>query len=165
MRRFFISDMHFGHENIIKYENRPFVDCDNMEKEITENWNNTVSNSDMVFVLGDVLWGRNGYVDLINNLNGRKILVMGNHDTLSPKSYERMGFEMVSKWPIILDDFYICSHAPVYLCDAMPYANIHGHIHSKTMEGGAYFNVSVEQIKYTPINFEEIKNRLRNNGK
>ena len=163
MRRFFISDLHLGHENIIKYENRPFGDCEYMKNEIVKRWNNAVSKHDMVFVLGDVAFGKEN-LDAISDLNGRKILVIGNHDTFSPKIYIDAGFESVSEWPIILDDFYICSHAPIYLCNSMPYANIHGHIHGKQMVGGAYFNVSVEQINYTPINFDEIKRALQRHG-
>ena len=163
MRRFFISDLHLGHKNIILYENRPFGDCEFMKNEIVKRWNNAVSKHDMVFVLGDVAFGKEN-LDAIATLNGRKILVLGNHDTLSAQTYLDAGFESVSKWPIILDDFYICSHEPIYLNTNMPYANIHGHLHWRQMQGGAYFNVSVERINYTPINFDEIKKVLQKRG-
>lgn len=50
---FFIADTHFGHNEIIKYENRPFSDTDEMDRILISNWNNTVSNNDTVFMLGD----------------------------------------------------------------------------------------------------------------
>lgn len=164
MKRFFISDLHFGHENVIRYENRPFKNGKDMEESIIKNWNKTVSKKDMIFILGDISFlNVEETTKIIAKLNGRKCLIMGNHDTKSVKAYELMGFEFVSKYPIIIDKFYICSHEPLYLCHSMPYANIHGHIHSKRMEGGNYFNVSVEQINYTPINFDAIKLSLSKN--
>ena len=51
---FYISDLHFGHDNIIKYDNRPFKNTKEMEEKIIENWNNTVDNDDTVYILGDV---------------------------------------------------------------------------------------------------------------
>ena len=157
MRTFFISDTHFCDENIIKYENRPFADTVDMEDVLINNWNRVVKPRDTVFVLGDISSEQMATKDIIKHLKGHKILVMGNHDLLARASYLMMGFDVVSPYPIIFNDFYICSHAPVYLNDHMPYANIHGHIHSKKMTGGNYFNVSVECINYTPIDFEEIK--------
>ena len=161
MRRFLISDMHFGHKNILKYENRPFKDLHEMEREIRNNWNNTVAKNDMVFVLGDISFDNvEQTAKIIQSLYGRKILIIGNHDTRSVKQYLDMGFESVYKWPIIVDEFFILSHAPVYLNDAMPYANIHGHLHGKNISGN-YFNVSVENIDYTPIDFDKVKKALR----
>jgi calcineurin-like phosphoesterase family protein len=54
MKRFIISDMHFGHKNIIKYENRPFASVGEMDDLIIQKWNNSVKNDDIIFVLGDV---------------------------------------------------------------------------------------------------------------
>ncbi|PKP53863.1 MAG: phosphoesterase [Bacteroidetes bacterium HGW-Bacteroidetes-1] len=163
MKRFFISDTHFNDEDIIKYENRPFIDAENMEIVLVHNWNKTVRERDQIFVLGDFVRGLpvHKIKELLAKLKGRKYLIIGNHDNQTISDYLRLGFELVSKYPIIVDDFYICSHAPIYLNDHMPYANIHGHIHSKQMVGGNYFNASVEQINYTPINFDEIKKALR----
>ena len=50
---FYISDTHFGHANIIRLCNRPFQDVERMDNTLINNWNNTVSNKDTVYILGD----------------------------------------------------------------------------------------------------------------
>lgn len=158
MKVFFISDMHFGHMNIIKYENRPFKTLLEMDTGIIKNWNNTVSKKDLVFVLGDIsFYPVEKTKALITLLNGRKNLILGNHDTKTPKVYSEMGFEFVSKYPIVYKEFFLLSHEPLYVNKSMPYLNIHGHMHSNEFAGGKHFNVSVEKINYTPISFEEIR--------
>ena len=53
---FVTSDLHFGHKNIIKYENRPFKDVEEMDQKLIENWNNKVGKDDTVYILGDFSW-------------------------------------------------------------------------------------------------------------
>lgn len=162
-KKFLISDMHFGHSRIIEYENRPFKKVEDMDAEIIKNWNDTVHRDDIVFVLGDVsFYSKEKTKSIILYLRGRKSLILGNHDTGRSESFWKdAGFEFVSKYPICIDGFYWLSHEPMYLSSAMPYVNIHGHIHSKTMSTekmpNQYVNVSVEQVGYKPVDFENIK--------
>lgn len=160
---FFISDTHFNHANIMKYCDREFKSVEEMNKTIIKNWNATVKNSDVVYFLGDFCLGGVEQIEFFaKQLNGRKRMVCGNHDR-SPSLYLAAGFEEVSRNTIIVDEFFIASHKPVFLNPKIPYVNIHGHIHNTTQillndEGkNLYFNVSVEMINYTPINFELIK--------
>lgn len=53
---YFISDLHFGHKNILKFDNRPFLNIEQHDKAIIENWNNVVGEDDDVYVLGDISW-------------------------------------------------------------------------------------------------------------
>lgn len=53
---FFTSDLHFGHKNIIRFDNRPFFSVEEMDKTLIENWNRKVSADDTVYVLGDISW-------------------------------------------------------------------------------------------------------------
>ena len=156
---FLISDMHFGHENIIKYENRPFHSAAEMDDAIIRNWNIVVKKEDEVFVLGDVsFYNKEKTAEIIKSLNGRKYLILGNHDmNHSVMWWKDVGFDEVSKYPIIFDGFYMLSHEPLYVNENMPYANIHGHIHHLKYDSKQFFNVSVECINYTPINFEQVK--------
>jgi calcineurin-like phosphoesterase family protein len=157
MKRYLIADTHFDHSNVIKYENRPFQNIHDMNESIIMNWQKTVKKNDMIYILGDFAFGNKERIKyFVSRLPGRKFLILGNHDNHSVKFYHDVGFEFVSKWPIIIDQFFILSHEPMYMNDSMPYLNIHGHIHSKKMTGN-YYNVSVEQINYTPINFDLIK--------
>ena len=158
MSDFLIADPHFWHTNIIKYENRPFADVAEMNGVISENWKNIVSKKDKIFILGDfgfaAFWAT---VAMIANLPGHKLLIMGNHDRdHSAAWWLRAGMNEVSRYPIIYKKFYILSHEPLYINEHMPYINIHGHIHSKKMEGSQYRNVSVEHTRYSPVPMEEI---------
>ena len=71
---YFISDTHFNHKNIIKYCNRPFKDVEEMNKVLIENWNNTVTDFNTIFHLGDVaLTNESEMKEIISKLKGKKI--------------------------------------------------------------------------------------------
>ena len=53
---FFTSDLHFGHKNIIRFDNRPFSTVEEMDEALIRNWNAKVSDEDTVYVLGDISW-------------------------------------------------------------------------------------------------------------
>ncbi|MCY3860850.1 MAG: metallophosphoesterase [bacterium] len=82
MSRWYTSDHHFGHENIIRYCGRPFPDADTMDKEMVARWNDLVADSDEVWILGDLVMGgkTQGLAGHVARLKGQKILVPGNHD-------------------------------------------------------------------------------------
>ena len=161
---FFIADTHFGHNEIIKYENRPFSDIDEMDRILISNWNNTVSDSDTVFMLGDFsAYPKDKSQEICRCLKGRKFLVMGNHDTQSENYYHEIGFESVSRYPIIIENFWILSHEPLYINKNMPYANIFGHVHSNPIYkdfSPQSFWVSAERINYTPLDFNTIRKEI-----
>ena len=80
-RVFFTSDTHFNHMNIISYCQRPFRDIHEMNETIIVNWNNAVAPDDIVFHLGDFcLGGANEWNRILDRLNGRIYLILGNHD-------------------------------------------------------------------------------------
>lgn len=159
MKRWIISDMHFGHKNIINLEKRPFYSLEEMDEAIINNWNSTVDKLETVYVLGDVsFYNMEKTKEIINKLNGYKILIMGNHDKERTRNWWLdIGFDEVINYPIILDGFYILSHETQYLPEESVYVNIHGHTHSKSINKYFYVNVSVENIDYKPISFDEIK--------
>lgn len=162
---YFIADPHFGDMNIMKYESRPFPSIDGMQFVIKHNWNATVNPDDEVYVLGDV---GNIDNDFLNELNGIKYLVKGNHDTQDNQYYRDLGFKEVYDKPILLDSFWILSHEPLYINENMPYANLFGHVHNnpiyKTCSSRSYC-VCVERINYTPISFDAIKIAIANANK
>jgi len=80
MSIFFTSDTHFGHENIIKYCKRPFKDAAEMDKVLIRNWNRVVGPNDLVYHLGDFAVGGGPAGPYLDQLNGRIILIHGNHD-------------------------------------------------------------------------------------
>lgn len=158
---YFIADTHFNDAAIMKYENRPFKNLTEMTNTIIKNWNNIVTNDDIVYILGDL-----GCVtkQIIQSLNGKKYLIKGNHDTEENQFYRDLGFVEVYDQPIILDSFWMLSHEPMYVTVNSPYANIFGHVHNN----GIYNTVSergycvcVERIDYTPIPFTKIKQDIK----
>ena len=91
MKTFFISDTHFCHTNILKYDNRPFSSIEEHDENLIENWNSRVTNKDIVYHLGDFGFGQKDKLqDIFNRLKGRKRLIRGNHDYKydPPKGWE-----------------------------------------------------------------------------
>lgn len=132
MKNFFISDTHFGHKNVLAYDNAPFASIEEYDEAIIKRWNEVVGNDDIVYHLGDFSLTSNieKLTGWINRLNGRKRLVMGNHDNRKVQFYYEAGFERVYDHPVILRGFFILSHEPMYMTPDMPYYNIYGHVHN-----------------------------------
>ncbi len=155
---YFIADTHFSEENIMRYENRPFKSVIEMDKELICRWNNVVSKDDEVYILGD--FGADGKESsILNQLNGKKYLVKGNHDIKSNQYYRDSGFEEIYDHPVIIKDFWILSHEPLYVNKNMPYANLFGHVHDSPIiktYSKQHYCVSVERINYMPISFDDI---------
>ena len=155
---YFIADTHFGDERIRRYENRPFDNVQIMDRELIRRGNETVSPEDTVYVLGD--WGNLSPT----LLQGTKYLIKGNHDTLTNQAYRDMGFAEVYDMPVLLDEFWILSHEPLYVCENMPYANLFGHVHASPLYrtfSSQHYCVSAERIGYTPVSFQAVKDRAK----
>jgi calcineurin-like phosphoesterase family protein len=144
------ADPHFGHSNIIKYENRPFKDKYDMDEKLISNYNSYVHDSTKVLILGDFsFYPKEKTVEIIKTLKGYKMLIMGNHDLRkSEKYYLECGFQAVSRYPILFKGV-LFSHAPVNVPETI--INIHGHMHSKSLKTPNHICASVERTKYKPI--------------
>lgn len=154
MKIFIIADTHFGHENVIRFCNRPFRSVDDMDKVLIKNWNAVVAPQDTIIHLGDFMLGRKERCrEIIKQLNGKKILIKGNHDHWSDEFYRGAGFSYVSKFPILYNNFFLLSHAPLQLSETTPYFNYYGHIHNdeKYHDTATSKCVSVERTNYQPI--------------
>lgn len=77
---YFISDLHFGHNNIIRLCGRPFSTVEEMDEALIANWNARVGANDTVYVVGDIVWDKRRVPDYLTRLSGHKILIRGNHD-------------------------------------------------------------------------------------
>lgn len=80
MKRYFTSDFHFDHANVIKYCNRPFVDVDEMNRVMLNAWNSVVTDADEVYFLGDFCFNGNKALWWLSQLKGKIIFISGNHD-------------------------------------------------------------------------------------
>jgi calcineurin-like phosphoesterase family protein len=138
-----------------------------MNEVLVKNWNNTVSKDDIVYHLGDVAFGDNKNVkNFVQRLQGRKMLILGNHDRYKPTEYMNMGFEWASRFPIIFNGFYILSHEPIFLEANSPMANLYGHLHQNNYQSPNlnYYNCCVEQHDYKPVDFDEIVKHFQEIG-
>lgn len=165
-RQFFISDTHFGHANIVKFKRadgtplRDFPTHAEMDEHIVHQWNKVVFPQDTVYHLGDVVINRR-HLPILNRLNGRKILVKGNHDIFPLTDYTPY-FADIRAYRVFPEHGIIASHIPIHPCELENRwkLNIHGHRHSNTLPDKRYLNVSCEEINYTPISIEEVLERL-----
>ena len=184
----FTSDHHFGHSNILEYEKyaRPFSCLEEMHEALIDNWNSVVRDGDIVYHLGDFCFGRQN-IEIAGRLNGKKRLIMGNHDSYPSSDYLRY-FDKL--YGALFWKGCILTHVPVHPDQFGKRAalNLHGHLHSKKVkqivnelfqmklnddrcpvtfmkpgweeEDLNYFNVSVEQNNLIPFHADQILERL-----
>lgn len=159
-RVFFISDLHFGHKRILEFAG-PLRDGDDVTEHdhiLVTRWNATVHKRDLVYVCGDVCMHDN--LDIIDELNGRKILIRGNHDNFKIGEYLKH-FEDVQG--ICKYKGFWVSHAPIHPAELRGKSNIHGHVHGNSIRNAyheidpRYINVCCEATGGWPYPFEKIK--------
>ena len=173
---FFTSDLHFGHANILRYDNRPFESVEEMDYELVRRWNERVSPEDTVYVLGDVSWyDADKTKQLVSSLNGRKILIRGNHD--KPGNGKIWGFDEEYDYKEIRPNgkksLVVLSHYPITFFNRHHYGAymLYGHVHA-THEWNItenvkrqlerldipcnMFNVGCMLWDYAPVTLEEI---------
>lgn len=130
MRTYIVTDTHFNHANMVKYENRP----ENFNEIIIRNWNRLVKPEDLVIHLGDVIFGHTSKLEgIMATLPGTKILCLGNHDREKPGWYLSQGFAFVCDW-FVLDRIAYCHYPLTPLPEGIDLC-IHGHLHRGTHRG------------------------------
>ena len=172
---FLVSDTHFGHAGVCRFlredgsKLRPWDTPEEMDEAMVKMWNETVKPNDKVYHLGDVVINRKA-LSILHRLNGDKVLIKGNHDIFKLEDYTTH-FRDIRGYHVMNN--MILSHVPVHPDSKGRFAaNIHGHLHSNRVmvskHAGAtpvidswYLNVSVEQIDFKPILFEDAVRRLK----
>lgn len=112
---FFTSDWHIGHENCIKFDNRPFKNLDEMHEALITNFNKQVPIDGLTYFLGDMFThGSELTKSVITRLNGTKILIRGNHDKGVEACYN-VGFDVVlnSASLMIENELVTMTHCPL----------------------------------------------------
>lgn len=172
-RVYFTSDTHFNHTNIISYCQRPFKNVDEMNERIIANWNEVVGENDIIFHLGDFcLGGAAEWTRLLERLNGKIYLIMGNHDRKNIRQgfmdrFEHVAMQMhieVGKQRIYLN------HYP-FLCFEGGYKDVwqlFGHVHTRKTNTGidagrlkylypTQYDVGVDNNNFAPVSFVQVK--------
>ena len=146
---FFTADLHLGHGNIIKYCNRPFNNVDEMDQTLIKNWNETVSDNDVVYILGDFCFKKYGYY--IRQFNGHIIELQGDHD-----NFKNNNFLMNIK----------VGHTSITLCHWCMRVwrkshynswHLYGHSHGNLSPIGKSWDVGVDNNDFRPLSFNDIE--------
>lgn len=184
MSVFYTSDTHFGHTRVIELCDRPFGSVAEMDDLLVEWWNLTVKPSDIVYHMGDVTSGALPPLEHIRKLNGRKILIAGNHDACHPMHREWLkylpkyldaGFEAVMPFARrkIGQIEFLMSHFPYNAdhTDEPRYGQyrlrnnglplVHGHVHTLYTERDLGLNVGVDRWNYVPVSEDIIVDWLK----
>lgn len=163
---YFIADTHFNHTNIIKYCNRPFKNTYEMNEYIIRRWNSVVKETDTVYHLGDVGFGKfEELKTLVGSLNGRKMLLRGNHDfKIGVNTWKEIGFLEVYKKKILLGNLLL-THVPTEEVEENQ-INVFGHIHDKPLDRKFdkknHICVSCDVVDYTPVSIELVNKNYNN---
>lgn len=162
----FLSDTHFGHENIIKFKNndgsllRPFKDIDEHDSIIIDNWNKLVKPQDKGYLLGDIVINKK-HLPKLKRMNGHLRLVRGNHD-IEPTKVFMEYFEEIYGVRVFSKEGFVCSHIPIHSdCLARWKVNVHGHLHGNVMPDKRYLSMCCEQVNYKPVHIDEILTYIR----
>ena len=168
---FVISDTHFGHSNVLKFEDDDgnlirgahFDSIEEHDEAIIDNWNAVVGHQDIIYHLGDVFMGpKDEFITKFKRLKGRKRLVLGNQD--DAKFFIKN--ELISKvvmWRMFREEGLLLTHVPVHNSTlgegrfgGKPMINIHGHIHQNASPTDRHKCVCVEHTNYAPVNIEDL---------
>lgn len=182
MAVYFTSDTHFGHHNIIRYCSRPFDNVYHMNEFMIAAWNDVVQPDDTVYHLGDFVMGNSrAHRPIFERLNGRKIIVRGNHDPSEAK-LRAIGWDEVSvtRFEVIEGRQVYMAHIPpvvfdgrvgrVYKPEFTPAPPdeydiwLCGHVHEKWTRRGNIVNVGVDRWDYRPQTFASLIAATVSNG-
>lgn len=173
----FTSDTHFGHENIIRFCNRPFINAAEMNAELIRRWRETVPDDGIIFHLGDFAHGSSRlWNDILNALPGHKYLILGNHDMKAIRQGFMSHFELVTQQMTIRvgGQAIVLNHNP-FLCYGGSYRDVwqlFGHVHSGPashtgldhprlkMLFPRQYDVGVDNNDYRPISFADVKAKI-----
>lgn len=167
---YYIADTHFGHENILQLSHRPFINVEQMDETIIENWNKRVTNDDHIFILGDLAYKGKPPEKYLSRLNGKKHLIIGNHDKRITDNYGfyRKFFVEITPMKSVNDNgtkIVLC-HYPLVEWDGYYRDTLHfyGHVHNtfhneNTLYAAGMnnaYNVGVDIIGFEPKTLQEI---------
>ena len=155
----FTSDLHLGHNNIIKYCNRPYKDADEMDAALINNWNSVVRPDDTIYNLGDFTFSKNAEKYLAR-LNGVKHLIKGNHDKQPSPS---QGWASVNDYREVRVEgqFIVLLHYSMKVWNKSHGGawQLFGHSHNTLPDdpNALSIDVGVDAHNYFPISFNDIK--------
>ena len=163
MTTWFTADTHFGHRRILELCNRPFSDVTEMREQLIRRWNERVSPGDTVWHLGDFAYRAEPHeiAATFSRLNGKKNLVIGNHDS----DFTRiLAWESIGHLAEIRIDSVavVMCHYPIAEWRGFHRGAIHvfGHVHGSNSGVGRSCDVGVDVWDFRPVSLPEIVARI-----
>lgn len=185
---YFTSDTHFGHENIIKYCDRPFTSVEEMDETLIENWNNVVNPGDVVWHLGDFtlgdVWRARSYFKRLNGII-RVLRYPWHHDSRwVPKAGDvvsqcgnAQGIAISIRPPLVVLELpeygkdghpqaLVLCHYPLAVWDRKHYDSWHlfGHSHGTYENGGLSFDIGVDCNWLQPVSLTNVVRKMQVRG-
>jgi calcineurin-like phosphoesterase family protein len=172
---YFTADTHLGHQNIIRHCNRPFASAEEMGEVLLRNWNTRVTDEDEVYILGDLMYFCKEPEGYLQQIKGRKHLIVGNHDATWMRRMTKHGLDYLHYFQSIQPYLelklegrdLVLSHYPIMDWNGMHHGTYHlfGHIHNDV--SGAYWpllwsmeralNAGVDLNGFAPVTFQELE--------
>ena len=174
---FFTSDTHFNHTNILRFCQRPFNDVEQMNEAMIANWNAVVTPDDTVFHLGDFcLGGAAEWNQILDRLNGKIYLILGNHDLKNIRQgfigrFEHVAMGMrieIGKKKIYLNHFPFLCFDGGYKDDVWQlFGHVHTRQHNTGLDAGrlqhlypTQLDVGVDANNFTPLSYAQVRTKI-----
>jgi calcineurin-like phosphoesterase family protein len=175
--KYWTSDLHLSHFNIIKYTNRPFSNIEEMNSVLGNNWDSIIKPNDQVYILGDISFQEDIAINWLNKRPGQKFIVWGNHDPKTAvrrnKILQRVNAIGADLLETTLDHTsVVMCHYPMLRWNRGHHGSwmLHGHTH-----GGCIYPSNDERIidvgvdmswaghnKYFPVSENELVLKFKN---
>lgn len=160
---YFSSDFHLGHNNVLKYDTRPFKSIEEHDYTIINNHNSMVHQDDDFYFLGDfALTSKNRAEGYVSQLMGNKFFIRGNHDNRQiVRLYEKYGTYLHDQNKVTIKGTkVILNHYAMRTWEGSNRGNLHlyGHSHGglEHTEWGKSMDVCIILNNYFPFEFEQI---------
>jgi calcineurin-like phosphoesterase family protein len=154
-KKWIISDLHFGHKNILKYAGqlRGGSTSEEHDEWLIAQWNSVVKKCDLVYVLGDFAMNK-AALHLAKRLKGQKVLVRGNHDIEPARTY--LDYFTTIHGLLRFRGVFWMTHAPIHPGSLRGMYNLHGHVHQNSVQDDRYINVCVEMSYGVPRDLDAL---------
>lgn len=170
MTTFITSDCHLGHRNIIKLNpqyRQQFASIEEMNEHYINEWNNTVNDDDLIYILGDiVLCNPPIGIKLVSQLKGQKFLIVGNHDKplLKYPEFRDLFIKIVDYYEVVHNNVkVVMSHYPIFDWNGAHRGSVmfHGHRHGYPVPfTGRLKDVGVDSTGKLLSNFDDLVNEM-----
>lgn len=165
---FFSSDYHLGHNNIIKYDGRPFKDIAHHDEAIIASHNMFIEEDDDFYFLGDFSFNDKKTEEYLQRLNGNKFFIKGNHDKRETiRMYERYGTYLGELAEVVVDyqRIVLCHYAMrVWNRSHRNVWHLYGHSHGSLPDDkhSLSFDIGINCHNYKPLSFREVEKIMSN---